>query len=119
MRFIETTYSQLVDNSEPNLFGLRRERKYFNKAAILVFSPFSFPVPADVRRRNRVHLSSSRMFLLRLVLYKSSGSNILSNGKKTDIKLYTRLRKDAENAMPFGIKRMNIKHRMDCSYYNY
>lgn len=23
------------------------------------------------------------------------------------------------NAMPFGIKRMNIKHRMDCSYYNY
>lgn len=39
MHFINTV-CQLAKDAEPNLFVLTRQRKYFNKAAILAFSLF-------------------------------------------------------------------------------
>lgn len=78
MHFINTV-CQLAKDAEPNLFVLTRQRKYFNKAAILAFSLFFFPVSADVK--SKVANSGPFQFLknvsIRLVLHKSSGSNIL------------------------------------------
>lgn len=85
MHFINTV-CQLAKDAEPNLFVLTRQRKYFNKAAILAFSLFltfffwfCFPVSADVKSKvtNSGPFQSLKNVSIRLVLHKSSGSNIL------------------------------------------
>lgn len=83
IHFTNTTHCQFATNTEPNLYVLTRERNTSTKQ--LYSSPlFSFPVPADVR--SEVTQSGPFKFLenvsLRLVLHKSSGSNILWNGNK-------------------------------------
>lgn len=118
---------QLAKDTEPNLFVLTEQRKYFNKAATLFFfSPppslsfiFSlFPVSADVK--SEVTSSGSFKFLenvsLSLVLHKSSGSNILVKQIHKDCAVWKSLdpKRTGQNLpSPCGVTRMNMKKKMN------